>query len=109
MVKDALDQPKIIDPSSIPATIAEVLRGLGPAVVKKMMTEALEGKPQAATFVMKMLEKVEPDDDTDKELARIQKRLAGFDKTIVAEIVSLLAEADARRQSTVCDVEPVTE
>lgn len=89
-----------------PRSVEEVLAGMGPAVVKKMVDEALTGDARAATFVMKMLEKVEPDDDTSKELARLQKRLAGYDRTIVSEIVSLLAEADARRQGALYGMEP---
>jgi predicted DNA-binding antitoxin AbrB/MazE fold protein len=93
--------------ASAPVSQAEVLREMAPQIMRKIIELAYDkGDTRAAALVLKLAEKVEIDDGSDGELKRMRKRLSAFEKNIVGEIVSLLAEADERAKSVVGGMEP---
>ena len=74
-----------------PNSVAEIVREYGPAVVLKMAQMACDGEVRAAALMFKLLEKEEPEAGGEA-LAQFTGALAGVERTVAGEILSLLHE-----------------
>jgi len=79
--------------------MTDSLAEIFPDILQKMAELAKEGDVRAASLIFKLLEKTEPDEDSDAKLSRFKSALSGLEQTVVSEIISLLAEADARAKT----------
>jgi hypothetical protein len=82
-----------------------LLRASSADILHKMAELAQEGDVRAASLIFKFLERDEFDDNSET-LAAVKQQLSRLQKTVVGEIISLLAEVDAGAKAAIGAVEP---
>jgi hypothetical protein len=75
-------------------------------IMTKLADKACEGNVSAAALVLKHLEEDKSHDDTSVSLDECKQLLSDIEKSIAAEIISLLEEAESRAKAAPGGVEP---
>jgi len=104
-VKEAVEKS---EKGEAPIKPADTSRpALKDTIMTKLADKACEeGDVRAAALVLKHLEEDKSNDDTNVSLDECKQLLSDIEKSIAAEIVSLLEEAESRAKAATGGVEP---